>query len=146
MLFLMLFQFGPFKINQLNLAIQILLDGFIFFYLLFQAAFFLVDGLLFLLDTVFSFVDLTVAFRMVSDLSSASLRIVCDCSSASSTFWRVFLAKMSLPTTMPRIRATAPVMIDIMIGSMNRLFNMFRNDRVYSANHNVKQIPAKEGG
>ena len=53
MLFLVFFQFSSFDINQFNLAVQVFLDGFVFFYLFIKVAFFLVYGLFFLTDPVF---------------------------------------------------------------------------------------------
>jgi hypothetical protein len=54
------FQFSPFNIYNFNLAIEVLLDGFVFLDLLVNGGFLLVDGLLTLLDPVFRVDNLPV--------------------------------------------------------------------------------------
>lgn len=60
MLFLVFFQFGPFDINELDLAVQVLLNSLVFLNLFVQIGFFLVDADLFLFSPVLQVADFAV--------------------------------------------------------------------------------------
>ncbi len=63
MLLLVFFQFCPFYINQFNLPVKVFFNSIIFLYLFFKVAFFLVNGLFFLANPVFSIADFLVLFE-----------------------------------------------------------------------------------
>jgi len=60
MLFLVLFEFSPFLIDNLDLPVEVFLDGVVFLYLLLNRFNLLVDGLFFLLDPVLRIIDFLV--------------------------------------------------------------------------------------
>ena len=66
MFFLVFLQFCSFDIDQVYLTVQVFLDGFVFFYLLIQTDFFLVDSLFFLAGPVFTVVDFLVFLQQLS--------------------------------------------------------------------------------
>ena len=66
MLFLVLFEFGSFLVDNLNLPVKVFLDGVVFLYLLFNCFKLLAGGLLLLLDPVFRVIDFLVLLQGIS--------------------------------------------------------------------------------
>ena len=65
MLFLVLFEFSSFLVDDLNLPVEVFLDGVVFLNLLLYRFNLLVDGLLLLLDPVFRVIDFLVFLQGV---------------------------------------------------------------------------------
>jgi hypothetical protein len=110
MLFLVLFQFGPLQVDDLYLAVQVLLDDIVVLGLFVQVLQLLIDTLLFLLDP--GLVSLTLLF-----FSSTSL----SCSAFSCTNFSLASSSFSF------FRFSAVVWASLMIflAAAVRFFNLF---------------------